>query len=495
MPLPSYLPEEDPTDKYSADFSGVSDKEIDIMNAARTMTENMINIHYDDIPADVTDFTKKHILDYLGVALGGSSRPGIRELYEIIADWGGKEESTVLCFGHKVPAPNAAQVNASMGHALDYDDTGDGPTHPSVVIVPTCLAVAERKGNVSGKEFITAVTLGMDMMCRLGQAFRSGIKSTLVKGHPGAGWHLTCVFGFIAAAGAAGKLMDLDEETLHNALGIAYHQSSGNGQCVTEGALTKRMGPGFAARGGIVSALMAQKGITGAREFIDGEVGLYNLYFKGEYDPEPLTANLGKYFAGTTAGMKPHPCCKGTHDYVDVATTLVEKYKLKAEDIKEVIIFCTDETNFLLHPLKKRSRPENPVDSQFSVPWAVAVVLLRGKAGVGDFTEEAIRNPEILRITDMVRVVRDDSLVETKGMCPAKIGVTTADGRTFIEQSGAPVAGAGNDSPLEVYERKFRDCASYSIKPLPGERIDAIIDKIKNLESVDNISEIIDLLS
>jgi 2-methylcitrate dehydratase PrpD len=465
------------------------------MDAAYSLAKNLITINYKDIPPDVTELTKKHILDILGVALGGSSKPGVKELAELVTEWGGKEESTLLCYGRKVPAPNAAQVNATMGHALDYDDTGDGPTHPSVVIVPTCLAMAERKGKMSGKEFITAVALGMDMMCRLGQAFRSGVKTAPVGGHPGAGWHLTPLYGFLAAAGVAGRILGLDEDKLVNALGIAYHQCSGNGQCVNEGALTKRMGPGFAARGGIVAAEMAEKGITGAKECLEGELGLFNLYHKGEYDPIPLTKDLGKRFAGLSVTMKPYPCCKGTHSYVDVALALVNKHHIKAKDVQEITIFTQDDTNFLLHPLEKRSRPENPVDSQFSIPWAVAVVFARGRAGIGDFTEEAIKSPDILEISSKVRVNVDKNVGEKKGLIPAKIGVTIRKGQTYIESADtAPMSGAPEQLPFDAYERKFRDCASYAIKPRTNKQIDKIIALVKQLEQVDDIRELIELL-
>jgi 2-methylcitrate dehydratase PrpD len=465
------------------------------MDAAYALAKNLVTVKYDDIPRDVVDVTKKQILDILGVALGGSSRPGVRELAELIGEWGGKQESTVLCFGNKVPAPNAAQVNATMGHALDYDDTGDGPTHPSVVIVPACLAVAERQGKVSGREFIAAVALGVDMMGRLGQAFRSGMKTAPVGGHPGAGWHLTAIYGYLAAAGVAGRLLGLDEDKMVNALGIAYHQCGGNGQCVTEGALTKRMGPGFAARGGIVAALMAEKGITGAKECLEGEVGLYNLYHRGEYDPVPLTRDLGKSYAGRNVGMKPYPCCKGTHNYVDVALALVNKHEIKPGDVQEITVFCKDKEYFLLHPLEKRSRPENPVDSQFSIPWAVAAVFARGRAGVGEFTEEAIRSADILDISGKIRVELDADLKQAKGMDPAKIGVTTKRGQTYIEAADIPPDGAEKPLPFSAYERKFRDCAAYSVKPLSDKQIDGVIAKIGQLERVDDIREVIKLLS
>ena len=465
------------------------------MDAAYLITKNLVNLKYGDIPDEVVEHTKKQVLDILGVALGGSAKAGVKELAEIISDWGGKEESSIFCYGRKVPAPNAAQVNATMGHALDYDDTGDGPTHPSVVIVPTTLAMAERKGKVSGRELITAVALGTDMMGRLGQAFRSGMKTAPVSGHPGAGWHLTALYGYLAAAGVAGRIIGLDEERMLNALGIAYHQCAGNGQCVTEGALTKRMGPGFAARGGIVAALMAEKGITGAKESLEGEVGLFNLYHKGEYDPKPLTADLGKRFTGLNVTMKPYPCCKGTHSYVDVALAMVNKHKIKAEDIKEITVFCQDDKYFLLHPLEKRSRPENPVDSQFSIPWAVAAVFTRGMAGIGEFTDEAIKSADILQMSAKVRIAVDKNIGEKKGLIPAKIGVTIKSGKTFIEQAEIPAAGLEKPLPFSAYERKFRDCSAYAVKSRTDKQINKIISLVKELEQVEDIRELVELLS
>ncbi len=465
------------------------------MDAAILLAKNLVDSSYDDLPPDVVEHTKKQVLDILGVALGGSGKAGVRELVEIVSDWGGKEESTIFCYGKKVPAPNAAQVNAAMGHALDYDDTGDGPTHPSVVVVPAALAMSERQGKVSGKEFITAVALGVDMMGRLGQAFRSGLRTATVAGHPGAGWHLTALYGYLAAAGVAGKILGLSEEKMVNALGIAYHQCAGNGQCVTEGALTKRMGPGFAARGGIVAALMAEKGITGAKESLEGEVGLFKLYHKGEYDPTPLTANLGKHFTNLNASMKPYPCCKGTHAYVDVALAMVDKYHINPRNIKEITVYCQDEEYFLVYPLEKRSRPANPVDSQFSIPWAVAAVFVRGRAGIGEFTEEAIKSPDVLDIAAKVRVSVDKNIGEKKGLIPAKISITTVNGVSFMEQAYILSEGPAKPLPFADYERKFRDCASYAVKPSTKKQIDKVVSLVRHLEQVEDARELVEPLT
>jgi 2-methylcitrate dehydratase PrpD len=471
------------------------------MDASYQFAKSFVNTRYEDIPRDVVELTKREILDILGVALGGSAKPGVRELLELVIEWGGKEESTIFCYGNKVPAPNAAQVNATMSHALDYDDTGSGPTHPSVAIVPTCLALAERKSGLTGKELITVVALGVDMMCRLGRGFQyvrqnlpPEIQETMPgKTQPGAGWHLTPLYAYIATAGVAGRILGLDEEGIVNALGIGYHQSAGNGQCVLDGALTKRMGPGFAARGGLTAALMAEKGITGAPNIFQGEDGLFNLYHRGMIDPALLTEDLGKRFEGLSAQMKPYPCCAGTHGFVSATLALVNKYDIKAEDVNEIIITCR-ERDVLCVPLDVRSHPRNPVDSQFSVPWVVAVIIARGRAGIGDFNEEAIVSRDIMDVTDKIRLEEISDPVRSGETSPLKVEVKMKNGQSYSEQTGSPLASQGI-FPFSDYERKFRDCALYAAKKIPEKNLDRVVELVGKLEQLNDVNEIIELVS
>jgi 2-methylcitrate dehydratase PrpD len=380
-----------------------------------------------------------------------------------------------------------------MGHALDYDDLGEGPTHPSVVIVPACLAMAERKTKCSGQEFITAVALGVDMMCRLGAGFRQGLKTLPANGHPGAGWHLTPLYGFLASAGAAGKIIGLDEEKTANALGIAYHQCAGNGQCVVDGSLTKRMGPGFAAKGGITAALMAEKGITGAKNCLEGECGLFPVYHQGQYKAEALTDGLGRVFKGVNVQAKPYPCCKGTHDFVDVSLALVNKYDIQPADVQEITVFAQGQANLSL-PLEVKSRPRNLVDSQFSIPWAVAVAIARRRAGIVDFTDEAIRSRDILDLAGKIKVDMEPSEDISEGLGPVKVSVKTKQGEIY---SGRPEVSPGVQAPapFSQYERKFRDCVTYSLKKLSEKNIDKAIGLVKDLEKLEDFREIIQAIS
>jgi 2-methylcitrate dehydratase PrpD len=471
------------------------------MDASYDFAKNFVNAKFEDIPKDAVEMTRREILDIMGVALGGSGKPGVKELLDLYTEWGGKEESTVFCYGAKLPAPNAVQVNATMSHALDYDDTGSGPTHPSVPIVPTVLALAERQGGLSGREMLTSVALGVDMMCRLGRTFQwlrenvpQEVKDHMTgKTQPGAGFHLTAVYGYLAAAGVSARLLGLDEETTVNALGIAYHQCAGNGQCVLDGALTKRMGPGFSSRGGMMAALMAEKGITGAPNIFQGEDGLYLLYHRGSVTPEMLLEDIGKRYEGMSVAMKPFPCCAGTHGFVNATLSILGNDDIKPEDIEEVHIIC-QKADVLCVPLDVRSRPRNPVDSQFSVPWAVAATIARGRAGIGEFNEEAIESRDILDIAGKIRLTETEAKIERGKPSPLKVEIKMKDGKVYSEPTGSPMAQSGV-RPFGDYERKFRDCASFAARPIPEKNIDRVVELVETLEEVNDVRELVELIT
>ncbi|MFX1555570.1 MAG: MmgE/PrpD family protein, partial [Promethearchaeota archaeon] len=273
------------------------------MDSVEKMVGHITGTQFSDLPEAVVDDAKRFILDSVGVAIAGSSAPGSKEVVDLTKDWGGKREATVLIYGGKVPSPLAAMVNSIMMHALDFDDTLDeSALHAHVSVLPAAVAVAESVGKVSGKDLITAVTLGVDLVCRLGLATRRPLS-----------WIRSATCGFFGAAAAAGKVMALDWEQMSNALGVAYSQISGNAQCLIDGGLVKRMQPAFAARAGVLSAFLAQSGITGARDFLEGQYGFFNLYEGGDYDPEKLLDGLGTRFEGTKLSIKPYPSCRMTH--------------------------------------------------------------------------------------------------------------------------------------------------------------------------------------
>jgi 2-methylcitrate dehydratase PrpD len=474
------------------------------MDAIQLFAKNFVATRFEDLPQDVVEVTKKEVLDLLGVALAGTASPGMKDIVDMVMDWGGKEESSVICRGRKVPAPMAAQANANVGHALDFDDVHDlAVMHPAVVTVSTCMAVAESLGGVNGRDFINTVAIGVDMICRLALAAWPGydpavpetrnkaFQSERVK----AGWHFTTLMGYLASAGSAGKLLGLDEDRMVNAFGIAYHQCAGNHQGRDDGTHTKRLGPGFAARAGVASALMAQKGITGARNSLEGHMGLYKMFFQGGYDRETLIRDLGSHFEGVNVSFKPYPCCRGTHPSIDAMLGLVEEHRIRLEDVKEIRVFVDAGGHQMLSsPLEVKTRPRTPVDAQFSIPWGVATALAKGRVSMEHYTDAAIKSADILEAAGKIVVVLDHSLDVADKIPSGKIEVETKGGQTYANRVDFPLGSPERQMTFDDCAGKFMNCASHGATGVSRERLERVIELTRQLEQMENVGEIMALL-
>jgi 2-methylcitrate dehydratase PrpD len=459
-------------------------------DATQLFVANFRNVRFAHLPSEVVSITKDQVLDFFGVALGGSGEAGVGEMRDLVLEWGGAPQSTILRFGDKLPTPNAAQVNATMAHSLDFDDVHeDAIMHPGVVAIPTALAMSEYVGGVTGTEFIAAIAVGTDFICRLGLATRPGESIHQY------GWHLTTLFGYMTAAGVAARLLGLDEAGITNAIGIGYHQSSGNGQCVKDGALTKRMGPGMAVRGGIASALMAKRGITGARNCLEGAAGMYHVYHGHSYSRERLVADLGTRFEGVNVSIKPYPCCRGVHPSIDAALALVRRHDIKPADVESVVIYCGEATYGLLGvPLEVKAHPRNFVDAQFSLAWGVATAIARRRAVVDDFTPEAITSPDVLAIAARIDVQNDPALDRgDQGMEPARVQITMKGGGVFSEQVDLPTGTPGRPLAFADIERKFNECLAHAGQPIPAAKAEQLVETVARLEHVVDVRGLIGL--
>jgi len=456
------------------------------MDAIVKLVKNFMDTKYEDLPGDAVEAAKKEILDSLATAVGGSRKPGVPELVEMVKEWGGSEQSTVIAYGLKCPAPNAAQVNATMIHALDYDDGHQvALVHVGCIAVSTCFAAAERMGGVSGKEFLTAMVLEADFVSRLALATRPG-KSLITFG-----WHPTTLFGYMGAAAMAGRIIGLNEEKMVNALGIAYHQCAGNTQCGIDGALTKRMGPGLAAKGGITAALMAERGITGARNILEGKAGMFKVYHAEDYNPEVLTADLGKKFEGVNIGDKPYPCCGFTHSFIDASLALRSKHEINPERVREIKVYGGDSSIGLCTP--DRRTPRNIVEAQFSVPWAVATALVKGKVTLQDFTDKSIKNETVLAVAKKVSGTLVPEM-NRHGVGPGKMVIIMESGEEYTEYVEHCLGSIERPMTFEDCKVKFRECAEQSAKPLKNDTIERIVELIGQLEKSEDATEIVRLL-
>ena len=458
------------------------------MAAINDVVKHFIRTRYEDIPEEAVKSAKREVMDSLATALGGSTKPGVAELVDMIREWGGSEQSTVIGYGLKCPAPNAAQVNGTMIHALDYDDGHQvALVHIGCVAVSTCFAVAERMGIVSGKELITALALGGDFLARLGLSSKPGGSAL------SAGWHPTTLFGFLGAAAMAGRIMGLDEDKMINALGLAYHQCGGAGSGVADGALAKRMGPGLAASAGIKAALMAERGVTGERDPLEGRTGLYHTYMGDDYDINILTGELGKRFEGVNIGDKPYPCCGLTHACIDATLTMLDRHSIITDHIKDITIYGGDTVYGLSQPPEIKNAPRTIIDAQFSVPWVVATALVNGKVTVDDFTDEALKRTNILELAHKI-TARLEPTMNRHGVGPGGVIIRMTDGSEYKEEVEHCLGSIERPMNFEDCTKKFRECATFAIKPLSKDTVDEAIDMTARLEKLDDATEVIRLL-
>ena len=460
------------------------------MDPVYRMAKYAVDIRYEALPREAIEATKKDILDIFGTIVAGSSAPGCKELVRTLLETYTDPRASILIHGHKVPSPEAALANATMGHALDLDDTHDRAfLHAGVSVIPASIALAEQMGGVNGRDLITAVTLGIDWVCRMGLATKVAPIAS--------GWIYTAAYGFFGAAAAAGKLLGLNVEQMVNAMGIAYAQAAGNMQCILDGALTKRMQPGFAARGGLLSAFLAKNGITGASNVLEGEAGLYHVYLKDAYDPDRLVSELGKRFEGMNLSFKPYPSCRYTHTSIDATLRLVHDNQIDPDEVEEITVGVNQQTyKNVCMPLEVRRNPGVVVDAQFSIPYCIATAAVKKEVFIDDFTEQQMRNPRVLQMARKVTPIIDEGIERkySRQISPAVVTIKTKNGKTFSDGQIYPLGSPENPMSFDELIRKFRKCATYGEKPLAHQRIDAVVDMVRNLESMGDVRDIVKML-
>jgi 2-methylcitrate dehydratase PrpD len=457
------------------------------MNAdpALMLAEHVCHTGFPNLPEEALSATKRDILDTVGAMLGGSVAPGVAELTGLVKHWGGREESSLLVLGGKVPAPQAALVNATMGHALDFDDTFDraGNIHPGVSTLAASLAVADMQGGISGHDFVVAVTLGLDVACRLALA------ATVDRG-----WHRTAAFGIFGATAAAGKLVGLNVEQMVNAFGIAYSQAAGTRQCILDGALTKRFQAGQAANGGVLSALLARQGFTGAREVFAGRFGFFPMYQPDGYNLGAIADGLSQIFRGVELSFKPYPSGRPNHAMLDAALALYQQLGLTRADagagIADVVITVNPQTyKDQLSPEAGKRRPSQVVEAQFSIPFLVAAALVRGKVGIGEVA--GVDDPQVLALSNRIRgAVREDAPANW-----AQITIRRIDGRAASVETTAPSGSPEKPLSDAQLHAKFRDCAAHAAKPIPEEIVAQAIQLIDHLDASPDATALVRLFS
>ena len=425
---------------------------------------------YEDLPADVVATLKSLIIDALGVLGGAAQAPGIPELNSRLARWERDGSATGLIGKRRFSPPNAALANGAAMHALDFDDQHDpARVHTNCVTLAALLAVAEDTGGISGRDFLLAYAVSAELHARLGLACYNSL---------GKGWHPTMIFGTLSAALGAGRLLRLDAERLNNALGLAFHQASGSAQSMRDGVLSKRLGPGFAARAAVLGAALAADGLTGTRRTLEGNAGLFALYERNEVKPEILFGALKKTWRIPEYSFKPYPCCRCNHTAIGLGI------RLHGEGIRpdavEAVEIGMGHTNWLTVGGAYEAARDSVVHAQFNVSYGFARALADGRVDLQSYCKPHITEAGVAALAARIKVVADPA-IEASAIEPTRIRVRLRDGRTL--EVGSDTIKGSPQEPMSESEliAKFRDCLRFGLGARPA-AADRLAEVVLNLE-------------
>ncbi|MBI4184509.1 MAG: MmgE/PrpD family protein [Proteobacteria bacterium] len=421
---------------------------------SRTLAERLAGFRFETLPPEVVERVKLFVLDTLGVIAGAAEAPGIPELNRRLARWEGQGRATSLTGGWRGSPPSAALANGASAHALDFDDQHDpARIHAFCVVLPAVLAAAEERGGLDGWSFVAALATGAEIFSRLGLACYASL---------GKGWHPTTQLGTLAGAIAAGHALGHGPEKLLHTLGLAYVQASGTRQSFADAALSKRLGPGFAARSAVLAAFLAGDGITGPTRSLEGDAGHFNLYERGEVDLDRLTTGLGKEWETLNLSMKPYPCCRCNHTTIQLALEL-RGQGVKPADIDRVEVGL-GHVNFLAvgTPYDPATATNKVVHAQFSAAYTFARALTDGRVRLEDFVEKAAEEAPVVALAKRVRVIADPS-IDPPALAPARLKVRLKDGREIALRR--EVVKGSPEEPMTAEEAvaKFHACVAFGL--------------------------------
>jgi 2-methylcitrate dehydratase PrpD len=445
---------------------------------------------YEDIPADVIELGKKSILDGLGLALAGSrAETGAisREYVESLRISGGK--ATIIGTSQKTAPRFAAFANGVSIHADDFDDTQLAGAkdrvygllvHPTVPVLPAILALSEGRG-ISGKEFMLAYHLGVEVECKIAESMSPR--------HYQDGFHSTGTCGPFGSAAACSKILHFEPKKILNALGLAASHSGGLRE--NFGTMTKPFQAGHGAESGLASVELVALGWSAAEQILEADRGFFHA-FGGSYDPSAIMDHLGKPWTFSSPGvsLKPYPSGSLAHPAMTEIMRLIEANDLRPEQVEKVDIGANHSmTTTLLH-----HHPKTGLEAKFSMEFCLAVLLLQRKANLGDFSEKVVLRRDVQEMIARINFYVDPE-AEGAGFdkMTSILRIHLKNGKVISGQAAFAKGSPANPMSLEEAAAKFRGCAEYA--GWPSAKAKEIIAFVRGLESAADVSALSPLLS
>lgn len=439
----------------------------DAVTAARTLARCAVNTNYADIPAAALHEATRSLLNWIGCAVGGSRHPAVDKALAALMSFAANDHCTVIGRRERVDALHAALINGLSAHVLDFDDTHLRTLlHPSVPVASALLALGERQP-MSGRDFLLAFIVGVEIECRIANAIWFAHNSH---------WYITGTAGVFGAAAAAARALGLDEDQTTNALGIACAEAAGTREMA--GTMTKAFIHGRAAQNGLLAALLAQQGFTAAETSIEGPHGFANV-LAPERDLGAVTAGLGVTYEILSNSYKPFACGVVAHPVIDACIQLCNEHRLKPEAVARIALTVSPRAL----ELTGIKAPPNGLKSKWSIYHSAAVSLVDGAAGEHQYSDARVNAPEVLALREKISATADTALPEIA----ARVIVTLTNGTVLEKQVDRVVGSAENPMSDRDLEAKVRGLAD---GVLPSAQADALIALVWNINELGDVAEL-----
>jgi aconitate decarboxylase len=449
--------------------------------ATPTLTEKFVEkvmgLRYDALPQEAIDIAKQVSLDGLAVMLAGATEPlGVgRIATAYVREMGGAPQASVIAGGFKSAMPNAAYVNGTLAHALDFDNTWYPLNHPTSPTLSAILAIAEHHG-LSGRKIIEAIAVAFEVQGRLRLA-ATGMET-------GSGFHKPGMTGTFGATAAAARLLGLDREQTLMALGIAG--SRAGSMSINTGSMTKSSHSGHAARMGIECALLAGMGWTASAD-VFGPKGFFDTFFAGKGEPDQLVDGFAAplRMVNPGVGFKKYPSNYFTHRPIDAALALREEHRFAPRDIEAVEIL------FPRFDYVNRPAPQTGLDGKFSVQYTTAIALLDGEVTIDSFTNERRFAPDVEALLPRVTLRVDDAIPADFDAMHAVVTVELKNGSRYSKKIDKLSGWLGFPLTREQRLKKFHSCAARVLSKSAAEHVAELIEKLEQLSDIREVMDVV----
>lgn len=434
----------------------------------RILASYLVEARYEDLPPAVRKEGVRTLLNWVGVAVGGSQHETVTRALRALEPFSGPEQASLLGRTERLDIMNAAFLNGVASHIFDYDDTHlKTIIHPAGPVVSAILALSEYRP-VAGREFLNALVLGVETECRIGNA--------VYPNHYDVGWHITGTAGVFGAAAAAGKLLGLSEQQMVWALGLAASQPVGLRESF--GSMNKSFNPGRAASNGLFAALLAAQDFTSSPGMLEAKRGWAHT-ISTKQDFAEITEGLGTRYEAALNTYKPFACGIVIHPALDAAIQLRNRYQLTPEQIAEVRL----RVHPLVLELTGKQTPQTGLEGKFSIYHSVAIALIQGAAGERQYSDQAVQDPAVVALRSRVIATVDPEIK------PQQVDMTIVlnDGRQLHQYIQHAIGSVEVPMTDEQLEAKFSDLAD-GILPRP--QTQALMDACWKVEQLADASQI-----